>query len=171
MARQRATSTEEIVAAAAAVFETKGYRNTTIDDICEAAGVSRPTVYKYIESKPWLLEQAVIAVTEELGGKLYSVRHGPGTAREKLRKLVRLHIDSAVKKRVYYAAMMTETTELPERAHKTYREWSRQVTHDCAELVAASMKESGVDGRLDPTVVTNLLLTMLSAVVPGIDED
>ena len=51
MARQRATTTADIIEAAARVFQTKGYRSSTIDDICLEAGISRPTIYKYIESK------------------------------------------------------------------------------------------------------------------------
>ena len=31
------------------------------------SGISRPTVYKYIESKPWLLGQMVSAITDVLG--------------------------------------------------------------------------------------------------------
>lgn len=49
MARSRATDNETLLRAAAEVFESKGYSNATIDDIAEAAGISRPTVYKYIE--------------------------------------------------------------------------------------------------------------------------
>ncbi|UUZ44780.1 helix-turn-helix domain-containing protein [Janibacter limosus] len=54
MARQRVTTTSDVVEAAAHVFARKGYRSSTIDDICLEAGVSRPTIYKYVESKPRL---------------------------------------------------------------------------------------------------------------------
>lgn len=63
MARERATDTTALVAAAAETFHRKGYRNSTIDDIAEAAGISRPTVYKYTRSKQHLLDLMVDEVT------------------------------------------------------------------------------------------------------------
>lgn len=171
MARQRSTSTEEIVAAAAAVFETNGYRNTTIDDICEAAGVSRPTVYKYIESKPWLLEQMVIAVTAELSERLRDVHGGSGSPGEKLRGLVQLHIEQATSKRVYYAAVMSEMSELPTRARRMYREWSREVTHDFAALIVEYRDTAGIEHTTDAGILANLLLTMLTSLYRWYDPD
>lgn len=66
MARERATDTTALVAAAAETFRRKGYRNATIDDIAEAAGISRPTVYKYTRSKQHLLDLMVDQVTGDL---------------------------------------------------------------------------------------------------------
>jgi len=50
MARQRATSAQAIVDAAAKACERKGYGDATIGNIAVEAGVSKPTVYQYVES-------------------------------------------------------------------------------------------------------------------------
>ena len=163
MARQRATSTAHVVAAAAEVFETKGYHKATIDDICEAAGISRPTVYKYIESKPWLLEQMVAAVTEELSDKVRAVLDGDGPAGDKLRLLVRLHIESATSKRLYYATVMSEVSELSDEARRAYRDWSRGVTHDFTQLTEQYLAERGIQPRMETAILSNLMLTMLTS--------
>ncbi|CAJ1500410.1 TetR/AcrR family transcriptional regulator [[Mycobacterium] burgundiense] len=41
------------------MFERRGLRRTTMDDIAEAAGVARKTVYNYFESKPKLLGEVI----------------------------------------------------------------------------------------------------------------
>jgi AcrR family transcriptional regulator len=41
----------QIVRAAARLFERKGYHNTGMDDIAEAVGLRKPTLYHYVRSK------------------------------------------------------------------------------------------------------------------------
>ena len=55
MVRGRAIDTPGLIAAAAGVFERKGFRNATIDDVAEAAGIARATLYRYADSKQHLL--------------------------------------------------------------------------------------------------------------------
>jgi AcrR family transcriptional regulator len=57
--RRRALETQDLVAAAARVFERRGYADATLDDIAAEAGVSKPTVYQYVSSKQRLLETIV----------------------------------------------------------------------------------------------------------------
>lgn len=49
------TRQAEIVAAAAQLFEKKGYHDTGMDDIAEAVGLRKPTLYHYVKSKAEIL--------------------------------------------------------------------------------------------------------------------
>jgi mycofactocin system transcriptional regulator len=54
--RPAATSRRDIERAAFALFERKGFSGTTLDDIADAVGVSRRTLFRYFPSKndiPW----------------------------------------------------------------------------------------------------------------------
>ncbi|HET6966654.1 MAG TPA: TetR/AcrR family transcriptional regulator, partial [Ornithinibacter sp.] len=55
-----------IVDAALASFETKGFHATSVDDIADAVGISRATLYQYFESK----EQLFIELMHETGADL-----------------------------------------------------------------------------------------------------
>lgn len=46
----------KIAQAAFKVFSLKGYHNSKMDDIAEEAGLSKPTLYKYVKSKEDLLK-------------------------------------------------------------------------------------------------------------------
>ena len=57
---QQARATRRaIVNAAAELFITRGYGSTTVDDIAQAAGVSRKTVFTSVGGKPAALKLAI----------------------------------------------------------------------------------------------------------------
>ena len=54
---------EKVVGAARHLFKYQGYKNTTIDNICEASGVKRGNLYFYFRSKE---ELALVAIDDAL---------------------------------------------------------------------------------------------------------
>lgn len=50
---------EQIVNKALALFAAKGYEGVGVQEICEAAGITKPTLYYYFRSKRGLLEYIV----------------------------------------------------------------------------------------------------------------
>src|SRR5215467_7069017 len=68
----RSVRERQIVDAAVAVFARRGYHATTVDDVAEAAGISKPMVYAYVGTKEELFvacmrregDRLVAAVTE-----------------------------------------------------------------------------------------------------------
>ena len=49
----------ELVQIAYRMFLTKGYENTSVDEIIEEAGIAKGTFYYYFESKELLLEEVI----------------------------------------------------------------------------------------------------------------
>src|SRR5580704_5407079 len=56
----------QLVAVALELFARRGYRATTMDDIAEAAGVTKPLVYQHFSSKRALYLELVDAVAHEM---------------------------------------------------------------------------------------------------------
>src|SRR5277367_4290800 len=63
----------QLVAVALELFAQRGYRSTTMDDIAEAAGVTKPLVYHHFSSKRALYLELVNSIAQEL---LLAVRSG-----------------------------------------------------------------------------------------------
>ena len=65
MARPRSAGFEgqrdQILAAAAEVFATRGYAVATMQDVAAACGISKATLYHYVRDKPGLLAQIMTA--------------------------------------------------------------------------------------------------------------
>ncbi len=64
---------QQLVAIALELFARRGYRATTMDDIAEAAGVTKPLVYQHFSSKRALYLELVNSIAQEL---LIAVRTG-----------------------------------------------------------------------------------------------
>jgi AcrR family transcriptional regulator len=69
---------QQLVAIALELFARRGYRATTMDDIAEAAGVTKPLVYQHFSSKRALYLELVNSIAQEL---LIAVRAGVMQAR------------------------------------------------------------------------------------------
>jgi AcrR family transcriptional regulator len=52
------------------LFGERGYRATTMDDIAEAAGVTKPLLYQHFSSKRALYQELVESVSDELVGAI-----------------------------------------------------------------------------------------------------
>src|ERR1700723_755626 len=57
---------QQLVAVALELFAQRGYRATTMDDIAEAAGVTKPLVYQHFSSKRALYLELVDSIAQEL---------------------------------------------------------------------------------------------------------
>jgi AcrR family transcriptional regulator len=161
MARERATDTTALVAAAAETFRRKGYRNSTIDDIAEAAGISRPTVYKYTRSKQHLLDLMVDQVTGDMTRRLKDVMESGEPAETRLRRMIRTHIDSATGNRTFYAIVFSEEVELSDAGREAFRSWAHERTQDFRVLLEECLPAGS---PLDPTLAANLVLSMLATI-------
>ncbi|MDT7563631.1 MAG: TetR/AcrR family transcriptional regulator, cholesterol catabolism regulator [Pseudonocardiales bacterium] len=163
MARERATDTTALVAAAAEVFRVRGYHNATIDDIAEAAGISRPTVYKYTKSKQHLLDLMVDQVTQDMGRRMQAVIHSTDDPTERLRRVVRAHVEAAVANRTFYAIVLSEEVEVSDAGREQFRKWARGVTAEFQELVEECLRAQRNPPKVDPFIVANLVLSMLTS--------
>jgi AcrR family transcriptional regulator len=93
--RDHALKREAVVRAAAQAFKLRGFHNTSLDDIAAALGVSKPTVYYYVESKEQLLFECFQAGLEGIREGLRKVEPSDGPARERLAEVIR-HYAQAV---------------------------------------------------------------------------
>jgi len=57
---------EQLLEVAAALFSERGYRSTTMDDVAEAAGVTKPLLYQHFSSKKALYLELVDAVAHRV---------------------------------------------------------------------------------------------------------
>lgn len=162
MARERATDTATLVAAAGEAFRRKGYRNATIDDIAEAAGISRPTVYKYTRSKQHLLDLMVDQVTADLSRRLAAVMQTGEAPETRLRGMISAHIDAASHNRTFYAIVFSEEVELSDTGRARFRAWAHDRTRDFRELLDESVAAGTAPATMDTTIAANLVLSMLA---------
>src|SRR5690349_13686542 len=91
----------EILDAALAVFAERGYRNTRLEDVGEAAGVTKGAIYHYFANKEELLLRAIDRHHEQAFGRVEEVlRDATGPVSARLRLLVRRWFGSVSRERL-----------------------------------------------------------------------
>jgi TetR/AcrR family transcriptional regulator len=90
---------ERILREATRSFAEKGFGSTSVREVVEAAGVTKPTLYYWFENKEALFLEAVRIRVEALHACTLDAVRGPGTPRERLarftRNIVRLYATDA----------------------------------------------------------------------------
>jgi AcrR family transcriptional regulator len=79
---------QQLVRAAAKVFKEKGLTGTRLQDIAEATGTDRATLYYYVGSKEELFSEVVSEVAVANLERAREIRSGSGSIPEKLRSLM-----------------------------------------------------------------------------------
>jgi AcrR family transcriptional regulator len=164
VARSPATDSAALVNAAAAVFKSKGYRNATIDDIADAAGVSRPTVYKYTENKRALLDSMLDAVLDAITVRLREVLAAADPPAVKLRRLIAIHVETATSMHTFYGILFSEEAELSDDARSRFRSFSHDVAVDFQALLEECVAAGAAARGVDTWIAANLVLSMLTSV-------
>ena len=93
--RKAGSDLEAIIAAAAHVFGERGYHATSLDDIAERLGVSKPTIYYHVGNKEALLAECLRRSLKDLMDSLDPLRNRPMTGADRLEQAVRYCVAAA----------------------------------------------------------------------------
>ncbi len=176
--RYRAPDLDTILDAAAELFEQRGYRSTTMQDLADRLGISKATLYAHANSKSdvlvGIIEQWVRLVGEDLEE---AVRH-PSPV-ERVRVLLQLWTGRSVAMRAHRTvfALCASDHELAPEVSARYRAWESSTQDRLESLIAIAQKLGVVRPEVSPAAAAlNLMFapTWIAdrLVVPGeVDVD
>lgn len=150
---------QEIFAAALKLFQQKGYHGASMQDLAEAVGIQKASLYYYIRSKEELLvrvcERGAGAFTQELSEIVAS----EDTPTEKLQRAIEGHLVALCEQLDLFTVFLREQKFLGEAQKKKLRGEGKR--H--AELLAQILEHGVATGefrRVDITVTTLAILGM-----------
>lgn len=150
---------QEIIAAAIQLFKEKGYHATSMQDIADAVGLQKGSLYHYISSKEELL---IIIIQEALDvyiSRLNEIAAGPEPPRERFAAAVRFHLIGIATNLGMLTVFLREAHALtPEQRQIVDRETDRY--NRIIEGIYAEGVREGVFRPLDPKLTC---LTLLGA--------
>ncbi|MEW6718858.1 MAG: TetR/AcrR family transcriptional regulator [Thermodesulfobacteriota bacterium] len=88
---------ERLLGSAAALFASKGYAATTVREIVERAGVTKPAMYYYFRSKEGIYRDLMQGPLDGFVGRIESVMREKGTCRERLSRICLYAYDDFVR--------------------------------------------------------------------------
>jgi AcrR family transcriptional regulator len=135
----------EIALAAVRLFEQKGYRATSVQDIADAVGLQKGSLYHYIHSKEELLLQIAKQAIGEFNHTLEQILEEDIPARDKLSLMIENHLVVSVTNLQTTTVLLREAFALDEPQHQMILDQ----TDKYVDLVATILEEGREQGEFD----------------------
>jgi AcrR family transcriptional regulator len=88
------TRRSELLSIAAGLFAERGFKNTTVRDIADAAGILSGSLYHHFDSKESMVDEILSTFQEELFGQYDEILASDADPRTKLERAVRVSFDA-----------------------------------------------------------------------------
>jgi len=165
MARLREFDTEAAVQAAMTTFRRHGYEGTSIQDLVDATGVGRGSLYAAFGSKDGLYLAAVDRYREQYARPLIELLHGGAAAREVIREVLVATVDEIVGDGerlacLIVAAAMERVADDPETARRV-RTTTQSLEDALTEIIAAGQAAGELAAERDPRDLARFIVTTL----------
>ncbi len=139
----RALKRDAVILAAARAFNRQGFHNTSLDDVAAALGVTKPTVYYYVENKEQLLFECFQAGLELIREGLRQVESVPRPARERLAVVLR-HYGQAVASDFGWCMVRAEDHDLGPDLGGRIKRWKAEIDRGIRGLLEEGMRDGSI---------------------------
>jgi AcrR family transcriptional regulator len=155
---------QELLEAALAVFSQRGFRNTRLDDVAEAAGVTKGAIYHYFDTKEELLLSVIEHYQSLAFGRAEEALANRGlSASERIQQVVKkIFQPTGERKRLLLALLIRGIAHEVPRVHER---WLRDGPMRLWALVAGLVEEGKKSGEFrkdaDGDVAARVLISGL----------
>ena len=106
------TRREELLAISAKLFAERGFKNTTVRDIADAAGILSGSLYHHFDSKESIVDELLDSFQQELWREYDAIEASDRTPRGKLEAVVRASFDAIDRHHSEVAIFQTDAAYL-----------------------------------------------------------
>ncbi|WP_213072924.1 TetR/AcrR family transcriptional regulator [Acinetobacter pittii] len=162
---ERSSKKLQVVQTAIQLFTTHGFHNAGVDLIIKKSKIQKATFYNYFHSKERLVEMCLIfqksRLKEEVLAIVYSHRYS--TAADKLKEIVRLHVDVNSLYRLLFKAIFELKLLYPRAYHMAveYRKWLLKEIFDL--VFSLETNAFHPDANMVLNLIDGLMLQVLSS--------
>jgi AcrR family transcriptional regulator len=156
------TSAERILQTALQLFSEKGYDATAVREICEASGITKPTLYHFFGSKEGVLQALVNSGFEEFTSTVRSSLETSGTLRERLKVVARSLFDSARTKPHLWRFVHSVVWAPPGTAVQPPR--CSEFYEGVVALLSGAADDAVAAGELSPGLTSARVLILLGSI-------
>jgi AcrR family transcriptional regulator len=153
---------EDIIAAAARVFQTKGYHAATVQDIADAVGILKGSLYHHVKSKEDLLYLIVKAPIARIYERMTEIADSDLPAGEKLRRAILAHLEAFDQHHPHLFVYLHEREEMKRRFREQFKLSPKQYERCWQQILREGVKSGEFRADFDVQVVSYGLLGMLN---------
>ena len=154
---------QEILRAAARLFQQQGYDATSMNDVAAALKLSKGGLYHHFQSKDEILYHIMshaMDITEE---RVINVARRIEGAEERLRTLIRLHIEAVLSEEDReITVMLHENHPLPPALRRKINGRKKDYVHFVENLVAEVQRQRNSTSQVTPRAAAFALVGMIN---------
>jgi AcrR family transcriptional regulator len=136
-----ATRKEEVMSVAARLFAAKGYHATTLDQIAEEIGVTKPALYYYVTNKEDILRSIIGKMMEPME-EVTEVGRSTLPPKVKMARIIRILVKFAAERKETALIAFEQANILPKRSRDALRRRQKEVE----KVVEQTLKEGIAQG-------------------------
>jgi AcrR family transcriptional regulator len=159
---RRSGRQDVILDAASRLFSSRGYHATSVQDIADAVGILKGSLYHHFESKEAILYRIVKEPIARLYRTVGEIAEAPGSASAKLERAAAAHVQAFHDHYPHLFVYLRETEDVRRRFRASAGLGPRAYERLWGNIVQGGMKAGELRTDLDPTVVVYGLLGMLN---------
>lgn len=160
MSTHTSSSSSRILQTALGLFSRKGYDATSVREICEASGITKPTLYHFFGSKDGVYRALVDGALEGFQQEIAARVARPGTATDRLRSVARAYFEYAAREREMVRFMLSLIYSPSSAAPRTD---FPAFYGGLVKLVAGVAEEGVASGEFAPGPVDVRMLVLMGA--------
>ncbi len=147
---------DDIYQAALSLFDKRGYAEVTVDDICEAAGVSKATFFRYFESKYGLVDEFNQRIAKKIDDSIdMKSMSATECIRQATETLYQEWLHSAPQIRVLAREFVRAGAHITDNLADPM---ARGLVATLVDVIAMGQKTGEFDKQFDPVLVAPLIV-------------
>jgi AcrR family transcriptional regulator len=156
-------SRQEILRAAARLFQQQGYDATSMNDVAAALQLSKGGLYHHFQSKDEILFHLMDHAMDITQERVIDAVLGIADPEERLRTLIRRHIEVVLSVREReITVMLHENHPLPPALRKRINTRKKDYVHFMESLIAEAQRVRQSKGTISPRAAAFALLGMIN---------
>lgn len=154
------TRKEEIVIVAAKLFKEKGYSAVSMRDIAQQMDIKAASLYNHIKSKQEILSSLVLHVAREFTNSTQTITAQDGTALQRLKKLIEVHIDITVYHADAIAALNNDWMHLDGQDLLDFIAMRDQYEENFRSIIKQGIQEKQIKAKEPEVILFSILSTL-----------
>lgn len=149
----------QILRTASFLFMEQGFEKVSLENVAQACGVTKASVYYYFSNKAALFTEALLFVLKIAHDQTALIVNGSGPLRDRLLEVAKRHMGNA---HIDFETMMREaSTELSEEQAARIRDGEQALHRLLAEVFQRAMDEGEIT-PFDPMLLSHIFTAMLT---------
>jgi TetR/AcrR family transcriptional regulator, cholesterol catabolism regulator len=154
---------ERLLRSAAKLLAERGYGQTRLSDIAEAAGIRPPAIYYYFGSRDDLVAEVVHVGQQRVREHVeHAIETAAGTWMDRIEAAVAAHLRIELELSEFAAAVSRNAGHVPPRIRQTLQEHSDAYHETWRRLLRGAHEAGELRADLDPSIARMLVIGALN---------